>query len=178
MPRVFFAEHTYRATRYASRDYAGGEAARSLRYSFSELDLYFSADDYRKKNESKLIRQAQLQGQEPALPSSEDYANALNALHALKDLRNRASNLWNAHTHGVIYAVHFDGTGIEHLVRKGQFGIESTRAIPLNKIAAKTRIPIDFSIEKYSDPFIFNLPIWNGLLKHLRRESSPGEFHP
>jgi hypothetical protein len=47
---IFLAETSFRAVLYASADYAGGETARALRYSFDDLDHYLRDVDFRKQS--------------------------------------------------------------------------------------------------------------------------------
>jgi len=118
---IYFAETSYRATLYASKEYAGGETIRGLRQAFEDLNYYLSIQDISKTNRSFVQEK----------------------LNYHKELINKVNALYNNHNYGVVYAINFENKGKELLKYLGSAGM-ITNGVESDVIVAKVKIPNDF----------------------------------
>jgi hypothetical protein len=140
---IYFAETSDRAVGYASSDFAGGENARALRYSFDDLRAFLNDPELRAEHLKRLTHGARTRGVPPPLAIEQakkqlaavDFAHLRNELEALHEVEREVRAYVDAHRYGVIYAVRL--TDIEALEYHNFMGVKSFSPIPPGRIVAK-----------------------------------------
>jgi len=141
---IFLAETSIRAALYASREWAGGETARALRYAFKDLRSYLTSEDVDREHyarqEDVCIDLLTREG----LPSPVIRVNLAwlrEAVARLASLEVRCQGLLEAYTHGVIYAIRLTPDRLTGVIRPGGgMGIRVFRRISQTEIVGKVRL--------------------------------------
>lgn len=136
---IYLAEMSLRAFTYATKDFAGGETCRALRFCFADLQCYLNSEDIRTKH---------LRGEGRLWDGSTDDVAAVdlkwlrNELEALISVYERCREAIEVHQAGIVYAVRFQRSDLEHLRLHNSMGIKATCRIDPVKIVAKVVIPV------------------------------------
>lgn len=147
-PPTFFAESSYRAMLYASRDYAGGEAARAMFYALDDLKQFICKKELQQSHFEALGNQREewrdkahptfLQQFEPEIELDELAAH----IDSLGGLRDKLLRLREGYEYGVVYAI--DVASEPSLIVSLSYsrnGIETRCPVPKHTIKAKCIIP-------------------------------------
>jgi hypothetical protein len=160
---IYFGETPSRSLRYAMRDTAGGETMEALRKTFAYFERLLNEPLMRSERLRYLERCLRdqlgnptpeqlltLRVQQPEL--YQQYAVEeldLDWLHnqwdSLSEVRQRCQAAFDAHTHGVIYAVRFTEEDLPYLSWHPSMGILADGLVPLSRIVGKVIVPADAS---------------------------------
>jgi hypothetical protein len=146
---IYLAESSIRASRFATRDFAGGEGARGLRHSFEELRVYVEDHSLREEHLEKVTREFRVcQRPDPLRLAQEklaqidlDFVRA--ELEALADVERRVRRFDDEHAHGLVYAVRLPVApqGFEY---HRSMGLKCFVPLGPECILDKVVIPLDF----------------------------------
>ena len=168
---VFFAECAHRACLYASRDWAGGEVARAVRYCFRELWSYVRDDAVRQKHRADVQRRFdhshRIGAAVPELPPS-DISPLVEGLHLLNDVSLRAENASETFQYGVVYAVRFAPSDFSWLEANSSMGVACKAIVSPDSIVAKVRVPASYVHNSFLDFDYFDLPSMQGIVATLQ----------
>jgi hypothetical protein len=167
-----FAESAYRAMTYATRDFAGGEAARAIRYSFDELWEFVTDEEVRELHLQRLFRAAEdAKHFSVALPSPEipDLVTIRGKLESLASLRARAQYFSKNHRYGVVCAVRFEPSDLDAMSYHGAMGIKCFDVVSPDRIIGKTHVPVDYDNPPFLSVNHLKLPPFKGIIKSLRQ---------
>src|SRR5262249_12456631 len=144
-PKIFFAESSFRATLYATRDFAGGEALRAVRYAVTDLERYLNDSDIRRRHEEQQRRSGVQEWTQPDLSWIKQEMNALS--HIAEKCRRAELQ----HSHGVVYAVRF--VPDDHVILKynSAMGLISLGPMAPDRLIAKIRVPAEVEHEPRGD---------------------------
>jgi hypothetical protein len=144
---VFFAETPWRASLYASLDFAGGEAARTVRSCFDELRAYRDDEAVRASHRARVereIRDAEAGGWIPPPPLPPfDPEELGDRLLALAPVEHTARALLDGFTHGLIYAVRLEPEALR-VMSHGQMGLAAHAPIRPERIVGKARVSREY----------------------------------
>lgn len=170
---VYLAESAYRALTFATRDFAGGEAARALRHSFGELWEFVDNETIRESHLSKLRKEAELlrqYGIEDAMPQTINVVDIKSRLENLESLRHLAQHFLKHHCHGVVYAIKLRTSDTADLQYHSAMGVKCFADISIDRIVGKIRIPIDYANPPFLSVTWAELPCVEGIIKSLQRQ--------
>ena len=142
---IFFAESSYRALLYATRDFAGGETTRALRLAFADLQEYLSSPDLRHSHMTDLWREyhhLKRIGAAVGNPPSEINLSWLHSeVKKLEELETRCREAFEIHRYGIVYAIRFNESDLSLLESSTSMGIKAPTVTLPEKIIAKVRVP-------------------------------------
>jgi len=154
---LYLAESSFRALLYATHDYAGGETARALRHAIGDIEVYVSSSELRAEHLEYLwleYNQLRDRGAKPGDPPAEVDLNWLkDELSNLMELKTRATEPYEKHSHGVVYAVKFEPNDINYLEYHSSMGLKATNSINFKKIIGMVRVPKNFDYHFRDDPY-------------------------
>jgi len=140
---------------YATRDFSGGECARALRYALGDLQKYLESPAVRENHNQMLRREF-----EHLLCNEELYRKAVmpvdlrwlkQKMNSFETLLQHCQELYDNHTHGVVYAVKFAEKYSETLEYHREMGIKSFCPVSLETIVAKVKLPLDYQCTPFQD---------------------------
>jgi hypothetical protein len=164
--KIYLAESSIRATTFASRDFAGGEAVRALSHALADLKRYIEDPDLRAEHISFQEVDAQQTGAAIVRP---DVAWVAAQLATFNELLGLCATVRARHEFGVIYAVKFAPTDVPTLVGDASMGIVSTVPVRPEQLVAKMRVPSELECGGFDDRA--RVRAWHrpsGLLHELR----------
>lgn len=168
---TYFAECAYRALTFATRDFAGGEAARALRYSFDELWEFLNDEQVSEPHLQRLLRESEewrQYGVTSPNPAPADLEDVRRRLESLDYLRSRAIQFWERHPHGVVYAVRFQPADLDEMSYHNSMGVKCFKTVPSDRIVGKTRIPSEYAKPPFLTAKWLELPPFSGIIQSLR----------
>ena len=143
---IYFRENSLHSLPYATRNFAGGETARALRYAIRDLESYLAEKSVRDQHLHKQRHNAISLASGSAVPGRVVRVN-LNWLEEkieqFRPLRERCDALKENYEYGVVYAVRFARKDIPALSYSSSMGLRCDAPIPPEKIVGKVRIFID-----------------------------------
>jgi hypothetical protein len=160
---LFFAETSFRALLYATRDFAGGEKLRALRYALLDLKSYLHDSQVREKHQNTMeasfrrltylnAHPSTLEEKRPVVVDLEWLGNELTGMRHIYEIADCALQ---RHNGGVVYALRIAPTDLEGLRWNSFMGIEADRPIPASKIISKVVTGMTgISLERTSDFFL------------------------
>jgi len=170
---TYFAECAYRAMTFATRDFAGGEAARALRHSFDELWEFINDDGIREPHLLRIRGEAEQRqhfGNCLPGPANPNLSSIKLTLESLTPVRQHARHYWENHPHGVVYAVRFRPSDLEAMKYHSSMGVKCFADILPERLIGKTRIPIDYANPPWLSVDWLELPPFGGIIPALREE--------
>jgi hypothetical protein len=158
---IYLAESSARAATFASRDFAGGEGARGLRYSFEDLWAYLKDPTVRARHLESVIRGFRARQQPDALQQAEaqlaniDLTFVRAELEALADVERRVRRFHDDHAHGLIYAVRLPAA-IQDFEYHGSMGLKCFGPLGPGCIVDNVVLPADFKLSRGMDEVRFH----------------------
>jgi len=154
-PIYFDIDGRAAAPYYTTRDCAGGETARAVRYAMADLELYLEDESVRNQP-----------------PVDLDWLR--DSIAALSDLRKRCFDIQETYKYGIVYAVRFVPDDLESLTYHDSMGIRCFRELPADRIVGKARLHAEDDVINQADKQLDSLSRHNeltedlnGLLYHL-----------
>jgi hypothetical protein len=140
---VYLSDYPEGCLLYSTKEFAGGETARAIRYAMQELSDYLTDDHVRQEHYN--IQQSEYKDlasksakTTPVIKVNLDWLRA--KLTALERLRYKATSLKDQYQCGVVYAVRLSTVDLPRLADGNLQGFQYFGTIPADRIAAKVRV--------------------------------------
>lgn len=143
---IYFREYSIRTILYSTRDFAGGESARAVRYALRDLDQYHCDEAVRSKHYDDQRRNAIAEVSIGAIPNRVmriDLEWLKRQIDRFASLKDRCEACEVSHDHGVIYAVRFQPDDLKRLSYSRSMGLRCYKPIAPDRIVAKVHIKTD-----------------------------------
>ena len=167
---IFLAESSLRAIWFSTRDNAGGETARAIRYALADLQEYISSEELRETHMSYLQHDFEI-GAIHSPPSEINLEWLSDELKKLEGLKTRCQEAFENHKFGIVYAIKFNEGDLGMFEYSPSAGISTNSIIPPERIAAKIHIPKEYEHHHGQDDKRNNSHFDNGLVGRLYRRS-------
>lgn len=131
-PIYFYDDGLAAAPFYATRDCAGGETARAVRYAMADLDLFLEDEGVRNRR-----------------PVDLEWLR--DSIASLSDLRKRCFATQDAYDYGIVYAVKFVPEDLESLTYHNAMGIRCFRDLAADRIVGKARLHAEDDVINRAD---------------------------
>jgi hypothetical protein len=140
---IYFREHSTLPLVYATREFAGGETVRGIRYAMQDLNQYLHDRNLQtthyESQKSKCI-DAVRNGCLPDRVVRVDVDWLSRQLKELQTVQQRCEELREQYSHGVVYAIKMTEVDLPFLSYDGGMGIRCWSNLSANRIVAKARI--------------------------------------
>jgi hypothetical protein len=140
---VYLSDYPEGCLLYLTKEFAGGETARAIRYAIHELSDYLTNDHVRQEHYN--LQQSEYEDlasksakTTPVIKVNLDWLRA--KLTDLERLRYEATSLEDQYQWGVVYAVRLSTIDLPRLADGNLQGLQYFGAIPTDRIAAKIRV--------------------------------------
>lgn len=173
---VYLADGAKYALGYASREFAGGEIARSVRYAFADLRSYVENPSIRAahiaEDEAERVPLRQM-GEIERKPLPNFNPNILrSALDEMTQVEKAAVEALTEFTHGVVYAVRITPQDLDNMECGGPMGIKCFQPLGPDRLVAKMHVPKGYTQDCMTkDADGSSLPSWKGVIARLRSSS-------
>ena len=147
---VAFAETSHRALNFATRDFAGGEAARAVRKAMSDLELYASDSLLQEEHRAALTGGYRPPVMERRDAEVDDLRWLGERLQKLRPLKDRVEHAFAAWEYGVVYAVQFSPDDLGGLRNTSSMGVLADQTVPRDLIVGKIRTDGDFEYRPFA----------------------------
>ena len=140
----FLGETAQRCSLYASKEYAGGELARSVYHSIKDLNTFLTDKTIRELHKQAIEKDFEYYG--PYKPVDLDWL-AQQIIHLQPTFRN-LEELRNSYKYGIIYVYKVEENDYTNLIySKSGMGFKVLEPLPLNRL--KVKLIFDPPIENY-----------------------------
>jgi len=151
-PPLYLAESSHRAALYATQEFAGGEAARALRYAFHDLRRYSEGFIGEGTADERYWVRSQLE----ALSSTECAARQFSEHHA----------------YGVVYAFRLQPSDLPQLTYSTSMGIIASSGLTPDRCLAKLLVPRDWEHLPMTDRRRLERQSEEGLITSIRQRDA------
>lgn len=135
---IYLAEYSLRAHLFATRDFAGGETARALRYALRDLNEYVESASVRTEHAAGRGR---LGAAPDRVQGGVDIAWLRKQLIHLASVREICERALLDHRHGVVYAVRLVKENLDDIAYDNSMGIKVWDRIAPSQLIGKVVIP-------------------------------------
>lgn len=142
---IYLGECAERVSLFASKEFAGGEIARSVRNAFIELEKLFTDPKELEKELARIETESSFTGR-TAQDYDLDLSELKKMLDAKRDYYNIASQLKDDYQYGIIYAIKIEAEDEPHLEYsiRSQMGVKCYTSLPASRIIAKTTVSPEY----------------------------------
>lgn len=158
---VYLAESFHRACLYAQRDWAGGETARGIRHSLTDLRRLASDKEVYDRYLERLRRRESV-----VPPATQLWLS--DRVRALGDIAQTADELYAAHQCGVVVAVRLADSDLPYLKYHEMHGVMAFQPLPPDRIVDVEEIPPEYRHDVLGGPTRHEQPNWDGIIAQIR----------
>lgn len=144
---IFLGESCRRSLLYATKDFAGGEGARSVRKSIRDLRSFLENEEVRLNALMKPIKETLnefgdvLYADTPLCETELGWL--YEALRKLESVEHYVNNCSENHEYGIVYAIRFNEDDIVHMGSNSSMGLTYSGPLNSDKIIAKLLVSQD-----------------------------------
>jgi hypothetical protein len=166
---LFLAPTAYRATCFATRDFAGGETVRALHYALEELHALLADGEAQRLYLDSLSSKS-------SGPNPNDAVRLLQEgwleqeLSATTALRERVRHVRAVYSYGLVVAVKLHSASLQGLCFHQTMGVRAMRLVGADEVVAVAVIPPMYEhnpLARTDSPF--DWPTWSGILAAIPR---------